>query len=83
MPIKKTKSLTLFRTISIYMLGFLCGVQIALYLYDYGIADLTSLYIGLGMVLFSVGVILFTYRSRIPVRIAAKTDPIQVLSFGR
>ncbi|MEX0723030.1 MAG: hypothetical protein WD053_04100 [Gracilimonas sp.] len=61
----RSKKITLLRVIGIFLFGLVSGIQVALYLYDYyddGIADPLSLFIGIGMIILSIGFILFTFR---------------------
>lgn len=59
--------LSIYRVVAIYLLGLLCGIQGALYLYDYyddGIADVRSALIAAGMILVSLGYVGWTFRRR-------------------
>lgn len=55
------------RGLVILALGFVSGMQTALYLYDYfddGVADVRSLLIGLGMLAVSVWFAIRSFRSK-------------------
>ena len=65
MALQKTQAISLLRAIGFLLVGVVCGIQLALYLYDYyedGVAELTSLLIGLGMVALATGWVLFSFR---------------------
>jgi len=66
---QKIKELSIFRMLIVFLLGLACGVQTALYLFDYyddGIADIKSALIAGAMIAFSVGFIIFTFRKKVP-----------------
>lgn len=64
---QNVKEVNVFRVLTIFLLGLVCGVQTALYLfdlYDDGIADIKSALIAGVMVALSVGYIFFTFRTK-------------------
>lgn len=63
---RSSKKITLRRVFGIFFLGLISGIQVALYMYDYyddGIAELLSLFIGIALVILSIGYILYSFRS--------------------
>lgn len=67
MMLQKSTNISLARAIVILILGVITGIQLALYLYDYyddGVAELLSLFIGVGMLLLALGFVFFTFITR-------------------
>ncbi len=61
------KAHSFLRTLVVFVLGLISGAQVALYLYDYyddGVADPRSLLIGIVMVGFSVGFIVYSFARK-------------------
>lgn len=66
MPSQEKSSLSKIRVSFVYFMGLVTGTQLALYLFDYyddGIADIRSLYIGIVLFLFSVGIVVLSFRT--------------------
>ena len=64
---RRSAELSLARVLAIYAAGAVAGIQIALYmfdLYDDGIADVRSLFIGLLFFVFGLIFVLRSFRAR-------------------
>jgi hypothetical protein len=61
------RDISLARTLAIYGLGLLTGVQSAIYLWDTwddGVSEPTSGLIAIALIAISIAVIIFTFRRR-------------------
>jgi hypothetical protein len=62
----RERRVSIARVLVVYVAGLVAGIQCALYLFDRfddGVADVRSLYIGLGMVALGLGFVGWSFRT--------------------